>query len=204
MTSLQLEEFFSPSFSIKEKNNKWKQQIITALQGIFIEIPSHTIDEKETDLIFLKKNREKVAIFFQNENEDEDENISLKEIDNITCIFISLQLDIFQVINEIIKVMNMRKKSTHKSNNKDNNIIETKYSNVIDDFWTDSILLSNDDILMKRELVSYFKKWCEIKCVKISSFTLFAYMNKKISIYNNGWKGYKLNYGINENDFEYE
>jgi hypothetical protein len=201
MTSLQLEEFFSPSFSIKEKNNKWKQQIITALQGIFIEIQSHTIDGKETDLIFLKKNRQKVAIFFQNED---DENISLKEIDNITCIFISLQLDIFQVINEIIKVMNMRKKSSHKSNNKHNNIIETKYSNIIDDFWTDSILLSNDDILMKRELVSYFKKWCEVKCVKIPSFALFAYMNEKISIYNNGWKGYKLNYGINENDFEYE
>ena len=215
MDFLQLEEFFSPSFSIKEKNDKqlqlWKQQITTSFQDIFIEMPSEIIDGRITDLIFLKKNRQKVAIFFQ--NEEDNMNISVKEIDNITLIFISLQLNIFQVINELIKIMHRRNKSSNKNNDKesngkknnvkDNSIIETKYSDIMDDFWVDSIILSNNnDILTKRELVSYFHKWCETKCVKISSRILFVYMHNKIDAYKNGWKGYKLNYGINENDFE--
>ena len=74
MDFLQLEEFFSPSFSIKEKNDKqlqlWKQQITTSFQDIFIEMPSEIIDGRITDLIFLKKNRQKVAIFFQNEEDN--------------------------------------------------------------------------------------------------------------------------------------
>jgi hypothetical protein len=201
MIVMQLEEFFSPSLSIEEKYNRqileWKQQIMTSFQGILYEIPNCIIGGETTDL-FVTKGRRQIAFFFDQEENDDD---TITTIENdILCIHFSLQSDIFQIINKVMKILKKRTKSYfHQAVGVED---DTKYYQYLDEFWEDSVFLSNDHTLTKRELSAYFRKWSDIKCVKISSRILFKYMNEKMGNYQNGWKHYKLNYGITEDDFD--
>ena len=211
MIVMQLEEFFSPSLSIEEKYKKqileWKQQIMTSFQGILYEIPNCIIGGKTPDL-FVTKGRRQIAFFFYHEEENTVTSIE-NGIENgiedgiengILCIHFSFKSCIFQIINQVMKILKKRTKSyfTHTVGVVD----DTKYYQYLDEFWDESIFLSNEYTLTKRELSSYFRKWSDTKCVKISSRVLFKYMNEKIGDYQNGWKNYKLNYGITEDDFE--
>lgn len=194
---LQLEEYFSPSLSIKEKYEKqkqlWKQQIMTSFQSLFFEKPNQILnDEKETDLFVITKNNRQIAFFFH-----EEEHRHFITDENILCFYFSSESDIFQIINKIIVLLRKRIKPLPMYIKN-----EMKNYSLLDLFWEESILLSNEETLTKRELSSYFHKWSNTKCVKISSRVLFQYMDEKMGQYKNGWKYYKLNYGITEEDFE--
>lgn len=204
MNLVTLEDFYSPLLSIEEKWNKqkleWKQQIMISFQDIFIEMQNCIIDGQMTDLFVSKRKNRQIAFFFSlEENRVSNENISMHN-NNILCFYFSLKSDdIFQIINKVMKILNKRMKSYSMIHLPEN---DTKYREYLNAFWEESILLSNESVLTKRKLSVYFHKWTNTKCVKISSRILFQYMDEKMGQYNNGWKHYKLNYGITEEDFE--
>jgi len=182
-------------------NNANTQQIIylnnilCAINGLCIVKPNIILNEKMTDLL-VEKGRKQVALSFS------DEDHSTMSASCLMYIFININTDIFQLINRIMVFFNKRIRAIKEIKNDD----MRKYEEIIAEFQADAVLETSsfEAYITKKEIVAFFNKWCEQRCVKITSSILFSVINVKMGKYKNsyGWKGYKLNYGISEDDFE--
>ena len=195
--TLQLEEFFSP-FLFEERETIKKQiyidSILTAFNGTCSVKPNMEICEQMTDLL-IKKGHNMIAIIISLDD------LRIENNNCVTCIYVSLDTDIIKLINKITILFNKRKRVFSEKKICDFNV-DYKYKELINEFYLESIVGSDGSHLTKREVIPYFLKWCENRCIKISSRILFSYMNDKMGIYKVGWKGYKLYYGITEDEFE--
>ena len=200
---IQLEEFFSPSLFEERDRDTTKKQIYidnisTAFNGMCSVKPNIEICEQMTDLL-IEKGRKLIAIFVSLSLDE----IQIENKQHVICIYVSLNTDIFKIINKIITIFNKRNRTFNETKIRDSDT-DDKYKNIMNEFYVESIVECDDSCsyLTKKEVIPYFLKWCEERCIKISSRILFSYMNDKIGIYKAGWKGYKLNCGITEDDFE--
>jgi hypothetical protein len=186
IATLQLEAFFSPLLEDRmvTKKNTYINNILSSLKGMCSVKSNMIFNNKMCDILF-EKGKKIVAVYIP--------------IDNLNTTTVVENNEVNDNIIEIILTLLNRRSSKNKfiqSNNFD------KYKEVIDSFYSDSIVSCQHSTLTKRELISYFGKWCEEHFIKISNKVLFYYMNDYIGVYKNGWNGYKLNYGIMEDDFE--